>query len=397
MKILVCNVGSTSLKYRLLDMTSEESLAWGRIERVGSENSIYSHKDVRGMEFSQEVSIPDYKTGISLMIKNLINGGEGVITGLDEISSVGFKVVHAKGVSGVQLLTDQVLEAMEAYNGIAPAHNPPYISAIKQFREIMPGVPLIGSFETGFHRTIPPEAYLYGIPYELYQDYGIRKYGFHGASHEYVSNRVCELLGRKDLKIVTCHLGGSGSLCAVKNGESIDTTMGFSLQTGILNNNRCGDIDPFIPIYLMEELGYTLDQVKHLLTKKSGLLGISGVSNDVRDIEEAAEQGNERAIQCIETYCYNIKKFIGAFACAMGGLDVIAFAGGIGENGIKVRERVCKGLEFLGVYLDHDRNRVTGKETVISADGSRVQVVVIPTNEEIIVARKAKQYLEGFK
>ncbi|MDI6600765.1 MAG: acetate kinase [Thermoanaerobacteraceae bacterium] len=397
MNILVCNVGSTSLKYGLLNMTSEESLAWGRIERIGSDKSIYSHKDVKGFEFKQEAHIPNYKTGINLMIKNLINNGEGVITSLEEISSIGFKVVHAKDISGVQLLTDEVLKAMEEYNCIAPAHNPPYIDAIKQFRELIPEVPLVGSFETGFHKTIPPEAFLYGIPYELYKDHGIRKYGFHGASHEYVSTQVSEILGRKDLKIVTCHLGGSSSLCAVKNGESVDTTMGFSLQSGILNNNRCGDIDPFVLIYLMEKLGYTLDEVKHVLTKKGGLLGISGVSNDLRDIEEAAEHGNERAIQCIETYCYNIKKYIGAFASAMGGLDVIAFAGGIGENGIKIREKVCKGLEFLGVYIDHERNKVRGIEKVISTDSSPVKVMVIPTNEEIIVARKVKQYLEGIR
>lgn len=397
MKILVCNVGSTSIKYRLLDMDDERSLAWGSMERVGSDSSVYSHGDIKGRSFTMDVCIPNYKTGVDLMIKTLIRGGEGVIKSLEEISTVGFKVVHAKGISGVQLLTDEVLKAMEEYNGIAPAHNPPYNNAIKQFSEIIPGIPLIGSFESGFHKTIPPEAYLYGIPYELYQKHGIRKYGFHGSSHEYVSTRISELLGRNDLRIVTCHLGGSGSLCAVKNGCSIDTTMGFSLQSGILNNNRCGDIDPFIPIYLMEDLGYSLEEVKQLLTKKSGLLGLSGISNDLRDIEAAAEQGNERARLCIEAYCYSIKKYIGSFACAMGGLDVIAFAGGIGENGVKVRERVCDGLEFLGVCLDKQRNRVRGEEAVISTDDSKVKVMVVPTNEEIVVARKAKQYLESMQ
>ncbi|MDD2573538.1 MAG: acetate kinase [Bacillota bacterium] len=395
MKILVCNVGSTSIKYRLLDMDDEKSLAWGRMERVGSDSSVYFHKDVKGLKFTKDASIPDYKTGVDLMIKTLIRSGQGVIESLKEISSVGFKVVHAKGITGVQLLSDDVLKAMEEYNSIAPAHNPPYINAIRQFMEIIPGVPLIGSFESGFHMTIPPEAYLYGIPYELCREHGIRKYGFHGASHEYVSIRVSELLGRSDLRIVTCHLGGSGSLCAVKNGHSVDTTMGFSLQSGIPNNNRCGDIDPFIPIYLMEYMGYSLEEVKQLLTKESGLLGLSGVSNDVRDIEEAAEEGNERARLCIEAYCYSIKKYIGSFACAMEGLDVVAFAGGIGENGVKVRERICTGMEFLGIHLDKERNNARGKEGVISTDASTVKVMVIPTNEEIVVARKAKQYLEG--
>ncbi len=395
MKILICNVGSTSIKYRLFDMDNEKSLAWGKMERVGSENGLYSHKDVNGLEFTSDTVIPDYKTGVDLMVKTLVNDRKGVIDSLKEISAVGFKVVHAKGITGVQLLDQKVLEAMKEYNGIAPAHNPPYINAIKQFGEMMPDVPLIGSFETGFHKNIPPEAYLYGIPYDLYQDHGIRRYGFHGASHEYVSTRVSELLKDERLRIITCHLGGSGSLCAVKNGQSVDTTLGFSLQSGILNNNRCGDIDPFIPIYLMGELGYSLEQVKMLLTKESGLLGLSGISNDVRDIEDAAEKGNERAQRCIEAYCYGIKKYIGSYACVMEGLDVIAFAGGIGENGVKIRERICKGLEFLGVGLDKERNMVRGKEAVISADGSAVKVMVVPTNEEIVVARKAKQYLEG--
>ncbi len=395
MKILVCNVGSTSLKYRLFDMADESSLAVGKMERVGSEMGSFSFSDIKGNSFDKTLSIPDYKTGIEFMIESLLSGGNGVINSLSELSCVGFKVVHAEKVSGVQLLNDEVLEAMERYRRVAPAHNPPYIGAIRQFKEILPDVPLIGSFETGFHQTMKPEAYLYSIPYEYYEKYGIRKYGFHGASHEYVSGRVTELLETKELKMISCHLGGTGSLCAIENGKSVDTTLGFSLQTGIMHNNRNGDIDPAVIFYMIDELGLSVEEVQTILSKKSGFLGMSGISNDVRDIEEAAKDGNERAEICIESYAYSIKKYIGAYAAAMNGLDVIAFTAGIGENDTEIRERVLSKLSFLGVKLDPEKNKVRGKEAIISADDSKVKVMVIPTNEEIIVARKAKQYLEG--
>lgn len=393
MKILICNVGSTSLKYRLIDMADQErTLAVGKMERVGAPEGAFSHKDQAGRSLERTLPIPDHGAGISLMIEQLVGG---VIASLEEIACVGFKVVHARGVTGVQLLDERVLQAMAEFNCIAPSHNPPYIAAVRQFAKLMPGVPLIGSFETGFHASIPPKAYLYSIPKELEQKYGIRRYGFHGASHEYVAGMVEQLMGRKGLKIVTCHLGGSGSLCAVQDGRSVDTTLGFSLQSGIMHNNRCGDIDPYIPLYLMEEQGMTLEEVKDLLNKKSGFLGLSGVSNDLRDIEQAAKEGNVDAQNCIDTYCYNLKKQIGAYAAAMGGLDAIAFAGGIGENSPLVRSMVCQGMEFLGVKLDESLNTASGYDREISAKDSSVKVYVIATNEEIVVARKARDYLEA--
>lgn len=391
MNILICNVGSTSLKYQLLDMTSETALAQGKMERVGTTKATFSHRDVNGNRFERELPLPSHKEGIEHMLGAIIGP---VVPSIKDIDCVGFKVVLAKNITGVQLLTEEVLEAMEAMNGIAPAHNPPYIAAIRQFRAVAPSIPLIGSFETGFHRHLPPQAYLYSIPKEYATQYGVRRYGYHGASHEYVSQRVSELSGRKDLKLVTCHLGGSGSLAAVKEGKSIDTTLGFSLQCGIMHNNRCGDIDPYLPIYLQEEHHMSLEEVKTLLTKKSGLLGLSGISNDMRDIELAAEKGNIDAQETIATYSYYLKKQIGAYAAAMGGLDAIAFAGGIGENSAIVREQTLKGLEFLGVELDTRKNQGFRQEGIISTPTSKVTVYVIPTNEEIVVARKAKQYLD---
>ena len=351
MNILVCNVGSTSLKYQLISMERETVLAKGKMERVGTERAEYSHEDAEGTKFREELPIRDHGQGIERMLSALIGP---VVPSLESIDCVGFKVVLAKDITGVQELTEDVLAAMEAMNGVAPAHNPPYIAAVRQFRRIVPSVPLIGSFETGFHRGIPPRAYLYSIPRE-YARRGVRRYGYHGASHEYLSGRVAELTGRRDLKLVTCHLGGSGSLTAVDAGVSIDTTLGFSLQCGIMHNNRCGDIDPYLPIYLQETEGLGLEEVKTLLTKRSGLLGLSGVSNDMRDIEIAAEAGNVDARECLEAYAYYLRKQIGAYAAAMGGLDAVAFAGGIGENSARVRELALEGLEFLGIELDREQ------------------------------------------
>ncbi len=394
MKILICNAGSTSLKYRLLDMADESTLASGKMERVGSQQGSYSHSDRLGNKQSTTLPIPDYKTGIHLMLEQLVGTGK-VLQTLEEIACVGFKVVHAKGVSGVQLLDDSVLGAMEQYNCIAPAHNPPYIGAVLQFRALMPNTPMVGSFETGFHQTMPPKAYLYPLPYEWCEQYGIRRYGFHGASHEYVATQTAKLLGSQDLRLVSCHLGGSGSLCAVKNGQSVDTTMGFSLQTGIMHNNRCGDIDAEIPLYLMEQQGFSPEQVHEAFAKKSGFLGLSGVSNDLRDIEEAAAKGDARAQTTIDCYAYSIKKRIGSYAAAMGGLDAVAFAGGIGENSAVIRRLVCEDMGFLGLELDEAANETAKPDCVISTPTSRVKLLVVATNEEIVVARKAQAFLQS--
>lgn len=388
MNILICNVGSTSLKYKLFDMDNNEAvLASGRIERVGAAMGHYAYEDASHPTVELDIPIPDYAAGIRMLTDHLLSSG--AVRSLDALDCVGFKVVHAKGVTGVCLLDETVLSAMADFNTVAPSHNPPYIAAIRQFQKLLPDVPCIGSFETGFHADMPPEAYLYSIPKDVSERYAIRRYGFHGASHEYVSGRVNALLGRTDTRVITCHLGGSGSLCAVKNGKSIDTNLGLSLQCGVFHNNRCGDLDPYILLYLMKDCGYTVARIEQMLNKESGMLGLSRVSNDLRDVERAADAGNEDARIAIEAYCYAVKKQIGAYLAALGGADAIAFAGGIGEKSIRVREKVLDGLAYAGVVLDPDKNRTCRPDAEISAADSRVKIYVIATDEELVVARKA--------
>ncbi|MBQ7769147.1 MAG: acetate/propionate family kinase [Oscillospiraceae bacterium] len=394
MKILICNVGSTSLKYQLFDMDAgEKVLCAGGAERVGAAKSLFYHKNnLTGDAVHQEAVFPTHREAICAMLEQILCG---CLESLLEISCVGFKVVHAKGVTGVQYLTEDVLRAMADFNSVAPAHNPPYIAAIRQFKNLMPDTPMIGSFETAFHANMPPEAYLYPIPLELSKEHAIRRYGFHGASLEYLSSFAAKEMGREDLKLVCCHLGGSGSLCAVKDGVSIDTTMGMGLQCGVLQNNRAGDMDPYIIFHLVEECGMTLDEVKTMLQTKSGLYGLSGgVSNDLRDIQEAADNGNEDCQNAIKAYAYGIKKYIGAYAAAMGGVDAIVFGGGIGRKSDRVRALSLENLEFLGVELDADKNANANGGDDISAAGSKVRIYVVDTNEEIVVARKAKALLE---
>ena len=395
MNILICNVGSTSLKYQLFDMDEgEKVLCSGGAERVGAAKSVFYHKDsLSGYAIREEAIFPTHKEAICAMLDHLL---DGCIASLEQVSCVGFKVVHAKGVTGVQYLTEDVLQAMADFNSVAPAHNPPYIAAIRQFRDLMPDTPLIGSFETAFHAQMPPEAYLYPIPLELSKKHAIRRYGFHGASLEYLSTWTAREMGRDDLKIVCCHLGGSGSLCAVKNGISIDTTMGMGLQCGVLQNNRIGDMDPYIIFHLVEECGMELDEVKTMLQTQSGLKGMSGgVSNDLRDIQDAADQGNEDCRNAVKAYAYGIKKYIGAYTAAMGGLDAIVFGGGIGRNSDSVRAMSLEGLECLGVQLDAQKNRKPQGGDDLSVDGGPVRIYVVDTNEEIIVARKAQKLLAG--
>ena len=394
MNILICNVGSTSLKYQLFDMTGgEQVLAAGGAERVGAARSLFYHKNNKtGDNLRMEAVFPTHKEAISKMLEHLL---AGCIKSLEEIACVGFKVVHAKGVTGVQYLTENVLQAMADFNSVAPAHNPPYIAAIRQFQALMPTTPMIGSFETAFHAQMPPEAYLYPIPIELSKKHAIRRYGFHGASLEYLSTWTANKMGRDDLKLVCCHLGGSGSLCAVKNGISVDTTMGMGLQCGVLQNNRIGDMDPYIIFHLVEECGMSLSEVKTMLQTKSGLYGLSGgVSNDLRDIQEAADAGNEDCQNAVKAYSYGIKKYIGAYTAAMGGLDAIVFGGGIGRNSAEVRAKSLEGLACFGVELDEEKNRNPKGGDDISRDDSAVRIYVVDTNEEIIVARKAKKLLE---
>ena len=393
MNILICNVGSTSLKYQLFDMDANEKvLAAGGAERVGaSQSSFYHTNKLSGETYREDAIFPTHGEAITAMLEALL---DGCIASVDEISCVGFKVVHAKGVTGVQYLTENVLKAMADFNSVAPAHNPPYISAIRQFQNIMPGTPLIGSFETAFHANMPAEAYLYPIPLDLSKQHAIRRYGFHGASLEYLSTWTAEKMGRKDLRLVCCHLGGSGSLCAVKNGISIDTTMGMSLQCGVLQNNRIGDMDPYIIFYLAEECGMSLSEIKTMLQTKSGLYGMSGgISNDLRDIQEAADAGNEDCANAVKAYAYGIKKYIGAYIAAMGGIDAIVFGGGIGRNSSSVRALALENLEYFGIKLDQKKNESAIGGDNIAASDSAVSIFVVDTNEEIIVARKAKSLL----
>ncbi len=391
MYILICNVGSTSLKYKLFQMPEERVCAAGGAERVGQARGAFQVTLPQSGACREEGVFPTHREAIVRMLQALQGT---VLPDLSALSCVGFKVVHARGVSGVQLLTDEVLEKMEAFSGVAPAHNPPYLAAIRQFRALLPGTPLVGAFETAFHRTMPPEAYLYSIPLAVSQAYDIRRYGFHGASHEYLAQWTQQRMQRSGLKLVTCHLGGSGSLCAVKDGRSVDTSMGLSLQCGVLQNNRCGDIDPYIIFYLAESCGMTLAQIKTMLQTESGLLGLSGgAGSDLRDVEQAAQAGNSDAETAVRCYCYAVKKYIGAYAAALGGLDAVVFGGGIGRNSPRVRAQSLEGLEFLGIAVDAQKNASAAGGTDISKEGSAVRVFVVDTDEERMVARKAARLL----
>ena len=395
MRLLICNVGSTSLKYQLFDMSEgERVLASGGAERVGTEKGeFYWSNQLTGAGGREPGAFPSHREAISRMLDAL---QDGVLETLEERGCVGFKVVHAKGISGVQYLTEDVLEAMAAFNTVAPAHNPPYIAAIRQFRELLPDTPLIGAFETAFHQTMPPKAYLYSLPAELARREGIRRYGFHGASLEYLSGWAAERMGRRDLKLICCHLGGSSSICAVENGRSVDTNLGMGLQCGLMHNNRVGDLDPYVVFHLVEACGMTLPEVKEMLQKRSGFLGMSGgLSGDLRDVEAAAAAGNADCRNALDSYCYNIRKYLGAYTAAMGGLDAVVFGGGIGRNGKAVRARALEGLECLGIRLDAEKNMRAAGGDDISAAGSAVRIFVVDTNEEVIVARKAKALLEA--
>ncbi|MBQ7255933.1 MAG: acetate/propionate family kinase [Oscillospiraceae bacterium] len=381
MNILVCNVGSTSLKYQLFD-SDFAVLARGGAERVGTEKSVFYVTENGEKQFTS-LPLPTHLEAIEAMLRAL--GGKTP-------DCVAFKVVHARGVTGTQYLTDEVLSAMEAFNTVAPAHNPPYLAAIRLFRKAMPGVPLIGAFETAFHADLPKEASLYSIPISVSRKYDIHRYGFHGASHEYLSRFAAERLGKGESKIISCHLGGSGSICAVKNGKSVDTSMGLSLQCGVMHNNRCGDIDPYVIFYLAKDGGMTLDEIQTMLETKSGFLGMTdGLSGDVRDVEKAAKEGNEDAETALKSYAYSIRKYVGAYAAAMGGVDAIVFGGGIGTGSAAVRALALSGLSFIGIELDPDKNRAGCED--ISKDGSRVRIFLTETNEERIVAEKAAALL----
>ncbi len=394
MKLLVSNVGSTSLKFKLFEMPAETVLCEAKVERVGSTTSaIYSYKNlVTGFKTAGEnLSIPTYGDGIHLFLGDMTHSEHGVAASVEEVGGVGFKSVLSKGYYGVHELTDEVMQGMQDRLFVAPVHNAAYIEAIGQFRSILPGIPMVGVFETAFHTTIPLERRLYSVPYEWYEKTGLMKMGYHGASHSYIAQQAAA--AGKAERVISCHLGGSCSICAIQDGKSVDTSFGFSLQTGVMHANRCGDVDPYIVPFMLEE-GLSMEEVLKGLGKQGGLLGISGVSNDLREIQEAADAGSERADLAIKMFVHDILRFIGAFYVELGGLDQLVFTGGIGENSDRVRAMICEQLRHMGVWLDEEANKGC-KNGVISAADSPVRVAVIPANEELGVARQTLKCING--
>ena len=398
MKVLVINCGSSSLKYQLIDMVNEEALAQGLVERIGIEGSVLTQKVEGKDKYIVKEEMKDHKDAIRLVLEALVDENNGVIKSMDEISAVGHRVVHGgEKYKESVVINDEVKANIEECFKLAPLHNPANMIGIKACEELMPNTPMVAVFDTAFHGTMPEDAYLYALPYELYEKDGIRKYGFHGTSHKYVSQTCAEVMGRdiKDLKIITCHLGNGASLCAVKNGVSVDTSMGFTPLEGLAMGTRCGNIDPAIVTFLMKEEGLSVDEVNDLLNKKSGVLGISGISSDFRDIEDAAfNKGNRRAQLALRIFEYKIRTTIGAYAAAMGGVDAIVFTAGVGENGPETREKCLEGLEFLGVEIDREANNVRGKVREISKAGCKVKAFVIPTNEELVIARDTLELIK---
>ena len=384
MKILVLNCGSSSIKYKLFDMTTKEVLAQGGIEKIGLKLTLPN-----GEKKILEKDIPEHTAGIEFILNTLVSPEYGAIKSLDEINAVGHRMVHGgERFSESVLLNKEVLDAFIACNDLAPLHNPANLKGVNAVSAILPNVPQVGVFDTAFHQTMPDYAYMYAIPYELYEKYGVRRYGFHGTSHRYVSQRVCEFLGvdPKGKKIITCHIGNGGSISAIKDGKCIDTSMGLTPLEGLVMGTRSGDIDAGAVTFIMEKEGLNATGVSNLLNKKSGVLGVSGVSSDMRELEAAVAAGNPKAILAEKMYFYRIKKYIGAYAAALGGVDIILFTGGVGENQANCRSEVCEGLEFMGVKIDLEKNKVRGEEAIISADDSKVTVAVIPTDEELMIA-----------
>lgn len=389
MKILVLNCGSSSIKYKLFDMDSKEVIAQGGIEKIGLKGSFLKLTLPDGSKKVLEKDIPEHTVGVEFILNTLTGSEYGAIKSLDEINAVGHRMVHGgERFSESVLLNKEVLDAFIACNDLAPLHNPANLKGVNAITAILPNVPQVGVFDTAFHQTMPDYAYLYAIPYELYEKYGVRRYGFHGTSHRYVSQRVCEFLGVKPegQRIITCHIGNGGSIAAIKDGKCMDTTMGLTPLEGLMMGTRSGDIDAGAVTFIMDKEGLSTTGVSNLLNKKSGVLGISGVSSDMREIESAVAAGNKQAILAEKMYFHRIKKYVGAYAAVLGGVDAIVFTGGVGENQASCRAAVCEGLEFMGVKMDKSRNSVRGVEAVISADDSKVKVVVIPTDEELVIA-----------
>jgi len=387
MKILIANPGSTSYKCKLYNSENMDVLFQASIERIGDSEGIYTFSFADEEKIKIVQNIKDYYYAVNLTIDSIKEKYS-----IDEIDAVGFKTVHAKGVTGCVNLSNEVLQAMEDYRSLAPVHTDVYITAISVFQKLLKSTPLVGLFETHFHINIPSEAYLYGIPYEFYEKHGIRKYGFHGASHRYIGQRAMELFGAK--KVISCHLGGSSSVCAIKDGWSIDTSMGMSPQSGLLNSNRVGDLDAYALLYMMEKENMTIDNARDILMSKSGLLGLSGGLSDFRDIESKMNEGDEKAKRAFKTFAYYVKRYIGEYLVTLNGADCIVFTAGAGQKSASLRKYIVGDLDNLGIELDKSRNVADVKEGLISSDDSKIKIAVIPTNEELIVAKEVEKYIQ---
>ena len=391
MKVLVINCGSSSLKYQLIDSDSEKALAVGICERIGQEMGCLKHTPDGGEKVVINTPMPNHEVAVQLVLDALVDANHGVIKSLDEISAVGHRVVHGgEKFAASTVITDEVIKAIEDCNDLAPLHNPANLIGIRACRSLMKGVPMVAVFDTAFHQTMPAKAYLYGLPHEYYDNYKVRKYGFHGTSHSYVSKRAAEFAGLdiNNSKIIVCHLGNGSSISAVLNGKSIDTSMGFTPLAGLVMGTRSGDIDPGIIDFIAKKENKSIDQIMNLLNKESGVQGMSNVSSDFRDINAAMDSGNQLAITAFEVFCYRVAKYIGGYVAAMNGVDVIAFTAGVGENDWKVREWVCEYLGYLGVTIDLTKNQIRGQEVMLTTPDSKTKVCIIPTNEELAIARE---------
>ena len=397
MNILVINCGSSSLKYQLIDSNSEEVLAKGLCERIGAAGSVLTHKTNDGRKEVVEEPMPNHTVAVKLVISALTDEEYGCIKSLVEIGAVGHRIVHGgENFSESVIITEDTIKAIEECSDLAPLHNPANLIGINSCKEIMGDIPMVAVFDTAFHQTMPEKAYMYGLPYEYYEKYKIRRYGFHGTSHQFVAEHAAEILGKdiKDLKIIVCHLGNGASVTAVEGGKSIDTSMGLTPLEGLLMGTRSGDVDPAVVEFICKKENLTVEEALNVLNKKSGMLGLTGLSSDARDVEAAVKEGDERAILTVQSYAYRVAKYIGAYTAAMNGVDVICFTAGLGENHALLRERVASYLGFLGAELDETRNNVAGEDAVVSADTSKVALLVVPTNEELAIARETKRLVE---
>lgn len=396
MNILVVNCGSSSLKYQLINMENESVLAKGLVERIGIEGSKLEHQSIGKEKQVMQQSIKDHKVALEMVLEELLAPETGAIKSLDEIGAIGHRYVNAgEKYCEPTTIDEETLEDLKQRIDFAPLHNPAHIMGIEACQSLMPNVTNVAVFDTAFHSTMPPASYLYAIPYELYEKYGVRRYGAHGTSHKYVAYRTAEILGKnvEELDIVTCHLGNGGSIAAVKGGKVLDTSMGFTPLEGLIMGTRSGDIDPSAVTYIMERENLSVVEVNNLLNKKSGVLGISGISSDFRDIEKAVAEGNERAKLALDAFVYRVKRYIGAYIAQMGNVDAVVFTAGIGENGIDIRKMICENMEYIGIELDEAKNNVRGKETFINKEGGRVKVLIVPTNEELMIAKETLELI----